>query len=220
MAAGYQKVDLTTEEDDLFESEWDKIVTRHFVVREASDIFADHKEAIKEACRIAKYQLEQPFGGANARTNEFGWQPIMPNFILTANAAPTYATRTWNQWLTTSDVTTGWKDWIASSASKFKLSKYSTLIIIGFADPVEVPKIDALRATIKSIDYPIWYFGDQMAEQDYPVVELTAPIILEKEQEMNIRELVGRAGLSKIRPLGVVYSKGDYMRDESAYSKV
>jgi hypothetical protein len=218
MAAAYQKVDLTTDEDNLFEAEWDKFVTRHFVVREASDIFADYKEEIKEAARIAKYQLEQPFGGVNARTNEFGWQPIMPNHLL-ATTTPTYATATWNQWLATSDVTTRWKDWIGSNSSHFKLSKYSTMIIVGFLDPVDVPKIDALRAWVKSIDYPIWYFADQMAEQDDKIIELAAPIILEKEQEMYIRQLVGRAGLSKLRPIGVMYSKGDYMRDESAYAK-
>lgn len=219
MAAGYQKVELTQEEDDLFELEWDKVVTRHFIVREWLDIYQDHKEAIKEACRIAKYQLESPFGGFNARTNEFGWTPIQPNHLLATSSA-VYSTATWNKWWATSDVTTRWADFVGSSTTNFKLSKYSTLCIVGFADPVEVPKIDAILARVKSIDYPIWYFADQMAEQDMHVVEAVEPIILEKEQEMYLQVLVGRAGLSKFRPLGINFSKGDYLRQKTAYAQV
>jgi hypothetical protein len=46
------------------------------------------------------------------------------------------------------------------------------------------------------------------------------PIILEKEQEMYLQVLVGRAGLSKFRPLGVNFSKGDYLRQKTAYAQV
>lgn len=221
--ADYQVVDLTDPENTIFEAEWDKLWTNHFRVREVIDLFQDHKDAIKEAARVAKYQLETVFGGANARTNEFGWSPILPNHLL-ATTTPTYATKTWNKYIATSDVTSsttyGWLDFIGSSTSNLKLTKYGTMIIIGFADPVEEPKIDAILAKVKGVDYPIWPFGEQMSETDWHVYELPAPIIVEKEQEIYFQALAGRAGLDKLRPLGVFFSKGDYMRSKTAYAQV
>lgn len=214
----YKKEELTQTEDDLFEAEWDRFITRHFKQREAVDIFQDNKDQIKEACRIAKYQLESPFGGANAGTNEFGWMPIMPNFLLAA-AAPTYATGTWVQYLTTANVSSRWIDWLGSSSSKIKLSKYATMIIIAFHEAEEMSKVGGLVANIKGVGYPIWYFDDVMMEQDYKVFELPDPVVVEKEQEFYIRELVMRAGRSQLRPLGVYFAKGDHMRDEAAYAK-
>lgn len=219
MANEYQATELTSAENELFESEWDAFVTKHFRSRETVDIFQDHKANIKEACRIAKYQLESSFGGLNANSNEFGWMPIMPNFLL-ATAAPTYATATWMKYITTANVTTRWIDWIGSSSTNLKLSKYGTLIIIGFADPSEVAKIDAIQANVKGKEYPIWYFGEKMRDTDQKLYELTAPIVVEKEQEFYLQILCGRAGVTELRPLGVYFAKGDHMRDQSAYAKV
>ena len=219
MANEYQATDLTAAEDALFEAEWDAFVTKHFRSRETVDVFQDHKENIKEACRIAKYQLESSFGGLNANSNEFGWMPIMPNFLL-ATSAPTYATATWMKYITTANVTTRWIDWIGTSGSNLKLSKYATMIIIGFSDPSEVAKIDGLQANIKGKEYPIWYFGDKMRDTDQNLYELTAPIVIEKEQEFYLQQLCGRAGVSELRPIGVYFAKGDHMRDQSAYAKV
>lgn len=215
----YQVVDLTSDEDTIFENEWDKFFTKHFRAREVIDLYQDNKENIKEAARVAKYQLEASFGGQNAKTNEFGWTWIQPNHLL-ATAAPTYATATWNRYITTANVTTRWIDWIGSAATNLKLTKYGTLIIIGFADPVDEPKIDAVLAKVKGTEYPIWYFGDAMMDTDWRVVELTAPIILEKEQEMYLQTLAGRAGLDKLQPLGVFYGKGDYLRSKTAYAQI
>jgi len=218
--AEYPKTELTSEEDDTFENEWDRFITWHYRTREIVDVFEDNKENIKEAARISKYQLEATFGGVNAKTSQFGWMPIMPNFIL-ATSTPTYATATWVDYISTSDVTNRWKDWIGTSSSNFKLSKYATMIIIGFYDPVEVPKVDALLASVKSVDYPIWYFGDSFADPEaLHIYELAEPIILEKEQEMYIQKLCGRPGRDELRPLGVYFAKGDHMRDKNAYAKV
>ena len=227
MADDYQKSELTTEEDSLFDSEWDSFLTRHFREREVIDVYQDHYDAIKETCRVAKYQLESIFGGVNARSNEFGWMPIMPQHLL-ATTIPTYATKTWEQTITTTDVVTGsqatpvpgWKDWIGTSASQLKVSKYGTLIIVGFHDPVDVPKIDGILANIKSVGYPIWYFGSKMQYTNYPIMELTTPIVVEKEQEFHLQEFCGRAGISKLRQLGVYFATGDHMRDRNAYAQI
>ena len=186
------------------------------------DVFEDHRDAILEAARIAKYELEATFGGANARTNEFGWGPIMPQHILTDNSdsSYTYAKGTWNRTITTANVTTGWTDWIGGSTTNRKLSKYSTMVVVGFFDPVPEPKVDGILAKIKATDYPVWYFGDLFAETDYHVMELTEPFVIEKEQDFYLQTLCGRAGVDKLRPLGIMFSKGDYMRDKNAYAKV
>jgi len=215
---------LTAEEEDIFNSEWSPLLTRHFRVREVMDIFEDHRDAILEAARIAKYELEATFGGANARTNEFGWMPIMPQHLLTGHAViDSYADVTWDRDITTSDVTTvtdntvGWMDWIGSSSASRKLSKYATMIIIGFYDPVPEPKVDTILAKIKSTDYPMWYFGDLFAETDYHVMELTTPFVIEKEQDFYLQKHCIKAGTDSLRPHGIMSAKGDYMRDKGAY---
>lgn len=220
MAEEYQKVDFVQAEDDLFENQWDKFVTKHFRAREFLDLFQDHKDAIKEAARVAKYQLEAPFGGANASTNQFGWGPILPNHLL-ATSTPTYATATWMQYITTANVTSRWIDWIGTSASNLKLTKYGTMIVIGFADPEPGDgKIGAILAKIKGRDYPIWDFNDMMVDTDMKVVELVEPFIVEKEQEFYLQQRADRAGVTQLRPIGVFYAKGDYMRDKNAYAKI
>lgn len=213
---------LTTEEEEVFNAEWSLLLNRHFKCREVMDVFEDHRDAILEAARIAKYELEATFGGANARTNEFGWMPILPQHLLTDNndSSYTYAKGTWNRNITTDDVVGGWNDWIGESGATRKLSKYCTMIVIGFYDPVPEPKIDGVLAKIKATDYPVWYFGDLFAETDYHVMELTEPFVIEKEQDFWLQTLCGRAGVDKLRPLGIMYAKGDYMRDKNAYAQI
>lgn len=209
---------LTDAETAIFNDEWDKLWTKHFRAREVIDVYQDHKDAIKLACEIAKYQLESPFGGQLAKTNEFGWMPIMPNHLL-ATAACTYATATWVQNLVTSDVTTRWKDWIGTSTTALTLSKYATMIIIGFADPMNDPKVDAILPKIKGIEYPVIPIYEQMFETDYHIYELPTPWIVEQQQQIYIQELVGRAGRSELHPIGVYFNKGDNMRSKTAYAQ-
>lgn len=218
---------LTSEEDAIFNAEWSLMLTRHFRYREVMDVFEDFRDQIKETAAIAKYELESSFGGANARTNEFGWMPIMPQHLLTGNAViDAFADVTWDRDITTSDVTTvsathtvGWKDWIGASTANYKLSKYATMICVGFFDPIPEPKIDAILAKIKATDYPIWYFGDRIAETDYHVIQLTEPFVVEKEQEFYLQTHCCRAGKDRLRPLGIMYAKGDYMRNKGAYGQ-
>ena len=217
---------LTSEEDAIFNAEWNLMLTRHFRYREVMDVFEDFRDEIKETAAIAKYELESTFGGANARTNEFGWMPILPQHLLASSAPTTFAEVTWDRNITTADMTgttrggVGWKYWLPSASGNVKLSKYCTMIVVGFFDPVPVPKVDAILAKIKATDYPIWYFGDRTAETDYHVIELTEPFVVEKEQEFYLQTHCCNAGLDKMRPLGIMYAKGDYMRDKSAYLKV
>lgn len=221
--AEYQRVELSSDEENIFESQWDKFLTRHFKEREVIDVFQDHKDSIKEACRVAKYQLEASFGGANAESNQFGWMPILPNFLLTASGStPTYATATWRQYITTANVSSRWIDWLGSSTTNLKLTKYGTMIVVAFEDPIErnMRSIGALLAKIKGKDYPIWDFSEAMVGTDHPIYELTEPFIVEKEQEFYIQERCDRAGVTELRPLGVFYAKGDYMKNKNAAATV
>lgn len=223
--AEYQKVELTNLEDQLFENQWDKFLTTHFKAREVIDVFQDHKDIIKEAARVAKYQLESTFGGVNAETNQFGWMPILPNF-LRATSTPAYSTATWVQDITTANVVSRWIDWIGSSSTNLKLTKYGTMIIVGFSDPqvnVELgamPRIGAVLAKIKGKDYPIWDFGESMIYSDYPIYELVEPVIVEKEQEIYLQQRADRAGRTELHPVGLFFAKGDYMRNKNAYAQI
>lgn len=223
------KTELSAEEEEIFNAEWSLLFTRRFRQREVMDIYEDHRDSILDACKVAKYELEADFGGANARTNEFGWMPILPNHLLTTDTggpANSYDEASWDRFITTDNVTSnpsnnyGWINWIGTPSANLKLSKYCCLVCVGFADPVPNPKIDAILAKIKSVDYPIWYFGDRLSETDYHAMELTMPFIVEPEQEFYLQTLCGRAGLDRLRPLGAMFAKGDYMRDTGAYTKV
>lgn len=216
--AEYQKIAMTDSEKAIFEDEWDKLWTRHFRFREVNDVMQDHKAAILEACEIAKYQLEASFGGANCNTNEFGWCPIQHNFLVASAAV--YSTATWVKYWTTANVVTRFNDYIGSSTTSLKMSKYGTMIIVGFADPVDVPKVDAILAKVKGRDYPIWYLNDAFEETDYHVAELAVPLVVEREQEIYLQALVGRAGMDLLRPLGVYFGKGDHLRSTTAYAQV
>jgi len=77
---------LTSAEEATFNAEWSLMLMRHFRYREVMDVFEDFRDQIKETAAIAKYELEATFGGANARTNEFGWMPIMPQHLLTGDS--------------------------------------------------------------------------------------------------------------------------------------
>lgn len=210
--------ELSEEELEIFNTEWDMFISMHFPERDIVDVFEDNKEAIIEACQIAKFQLEMKFGGINARNNEFGWTVIQPNHLL-ATTTPTYATSTWNVDYSTSDVTTMWKNWIGTPTSQRQLSKYATMIVIGFRDPIALPKVSALKANLKGTTFPIWWVEEAL-RSGLHIYQLPKPFVIEKEQSFNLEVKVSSAGRSELRPLGVMFAKGDHLRDKEAYAQV
>lgn len=213
-----EMAELTQRENEIFNNEWDSFVAMHYPHRDFVDVFEDNKNQILDALKIAKFQLESEFGGINAKTNEIGWTPIQPNFLL-ATTTPTYATTTWKKNLATSDVTTIWKDWLGSSSTNVQLSKYATMIVIGFHDPVELPKISAIKATIKGDEYPIWWVEEALRAGVH-IYELPQPFLIEKEQNIYLQYKVYQAGDDELRPIGVYFGRGDHLRDKNAYAKV
>ena len=210
--------ELNASEQEIFDEEWDAFISRQYPQREIIEVFERNKQPAIDALKIAKYQIEANFGGINAATNEIGWSPIQPNFLL-ATTTPTYATSTWKKNYLTSDVTTMWKDWIGSSSSQRQLSKYATMILLGVYDPVDVPKVSAIKADVKSREYPIWYIRQAMMA-DAHIYELPKPMVIEKEQPMHLRIKVAQAGDDELSPLGIYFAKGDHLRDESAYARI
>ena len=210
---------LTAEENGIFNDEWDAFVTRHFKSREVNDIFMDNREAILEACEIAKYELESGFGGVNAAPNQFGWMPIQPAMLL-ASGTPTYATSTWNRYITTSNVTTApfYSDWVGTSDGSLNTSKYSTLVLLGFENPAEIPKVGGVLAEIKAKKYPLWHFGDAM-EGDRHVFEMPTPIVIEPTQDIYLQTLNVAAGRDELRPIGVNFLDGAQMRSKTAHAE-
>jgi len=77
-----ETTDLSSDEQAIFDAEWDSFVATHLAQRDFVDVYEDNKQQILDSCKIAKYQLEVDFGGINAKTNEFGWQEIHPNILL------------------------------------------------------------------------------------------------------------------------------------------
>lgn len=217
-----EMAELTQDEQDIFNAEWDKFVTLHYPEREFMDIFEDNKQQILDALKIAKYQLEMEFGGINAATNQIGWTMIQPNHVLAQSAVPTYATTTWKKNYTTSDVTTMWAAttyWLGTNSVDFHVSKYATMILLGFYDPVDVPKISAIKANIKGEEYPIWWVENAL-KAGIHVYELPQPIVIEREQTYTMQVKVASAGDDELQPLGVYFGRGDHLRNKAAYAQI
>jgi hypothetical protein len=215
--------DFTSKEQEIFDKEWDSFVATHVVQRDITDMYEDNKAQILDAAKTAKYQLEVDFGGIHAKTNEFGWQEIHPNVLLgtTSRSTAIYSENTWKKNYTSANVSSLWNDWIGSSTSDLQVSKYGTLIIIGFADMVDVPKVHAIKAKIKGMDYPIWYMQNAMeVPGSYHVYELPKPIVIEKEQNMYLQVKVVNPGDDALRPIGVYFTRGDQLRSKTAYAQV
>lgn len=218
-----EMADLSTKEQEIFDKEWDSFVATHVVQRDIVDMYEDNKAQIQEACQIAKYQLEVDFGGIMAKTNEFGWQEIHPNVLLgtTSRSTAIYSENTWAKNYTSANVSSLWNDWIGTSTSDTALSKYATMIIIGFADMIDVPKVHAIKAKIKGTDYPIVYMQNAMEVPGaYHVYELPKPWLVEKEQNMYLQVKVVRAGDDALRPIGAYFARGDQLRSKTAYAQV
>ncbi len=215
---GGETADLSQNESDIFNAEWDKFITLHYPQREFMDIFEDNKQQVLDAVKIAKFQLEVEFGGINAATNQFGWTMIQPNFVL-ATAAPTYATSTWMKNYATSDVTTMWADLWGTSTTDKQVSKYATMLLLGFYDPVDFPKISAIKAKIKGDEYPVWWIENALREGIH-IYELPQPIVIEKEQTYYIQAKIARAGDDELQPFGVYFGRGDHLRSKTAYAQV
>ena len=214
-----EMADLTQNEQDIFNAEWDKFITLHYPEREFMDVFEDNKQQILDALKIAKYQLEMEFGGINAATNQIGWTMIQPNFVLAQDAVPTYATTTWKKNYATSDVTAMWAYLWGSASTDFHVSKYGCMILLGFYDPVDVPKISAVKAKIKGDEYPVWWIENAL-KAGIHVFELPEPIVIEKEQTNNVQAKCASAGDDELQPLGVYFGRGDHLRSKTAYAQI
>jgi len=219
-----EMTDLSSDEQAIFDAEWDSFVATHLAQRDFVDVYEDNKQQILDSCKIAKYQLEVSFGGINAKTNEFGWQEIHPNILLgtTSRSTPIYSENTWNKKYVSSDVTGVWADWIGTSTADLQLSKYATMVIIGFIDPVDEPKIHAIKAKIKGSDYPIWYMQNAMmpGKNNLHLYELPKPFVIEKEQNLYLQTKIVQAGDDALRPIGVYFTRGDQLRNKTAYAQI
>jgi hypothetical protein len=213
-----EMADLTQREMDVFNAEWDSFVALHYPERDFVDVFEDNKSQILDTLKISKFQLEVEFGGIHAATNQFGWTMIQPNFVL-ATTTPTYETSTWMKNYATSDVTTIWKDLWGTSTTDKQVSKYATMILLGFYDPVDVPKVSAIKAKIKGDEYPIWWIENAI-RSGLHIYELPQPIVIEKEQTYYIQAKIARAGDDELQPFGVYFGRGDHLRSKTAYAQI
>lgn len=218
-----EMTELTGQEKKIFDAEFDKMFANYLMERDYSTLYANSREQIMDACAIAKYQLECDFGGLQARTNEFGWQEIHPNILLgtTSRTTAIYSENTWAKNYTAANVVSLWNDWIGTSSADLQLSKYATMIVLGFADMVDEPKVHAVKAKIKGLDYPIWYMQNAMETPGkFHVYPLPKPFVVEREQNMYLQAKVVKAGDDSLRPIGVYFARGDQLRSKVAYAQV
>lgn len=213
-----EMAELAQSETDIFNAEWDKFIAIHYPQREFMDVFEDNKQQVLDAIKIAKFQLEVEFGGINCSSNQFGWTMIQPNHVL-ATAAPAYSTNTWMKNWATSDVVSMWADLWGTSTTDKQVSKYATMILLGFYDPVELPKVSAIKAKIKGEEYPIWWIENAVREGVH-IYELPQPIVIEKEQTYYFQAKIARAGDDELQPFGVYFGRGDHLRSKTAYAQV
>ncbi len=208
-------IELTKDEKDIFDAEFDRFLTTHFRERELIDIVTDHHDYLLGSAQVAKEKFTgNSFGGVHAGSSEFGWTYIRPEWIgngTTSGLLPTSAL----SWAVTI-ASTGWQDWIASAASPVKLNKDALMVILGYQNYASAPKSSAVKATVGGqITYPVQYLEYALRSGNYSVYELAKPYRVLPEQVYNTRVKYSNLGTDELALFGLGFAKGTYLVTET-----
>lgn len=202
---------LDSDEQTVFDTEFDRLVTLHFQQREFLDLFSDHRDYILETCQVAKAQFESEFGGMNCDSNQFGWTFIRPEVVRsTSKSSPT---RDWNV-----DVTaTGWANLFGSSGSEVKINEEGLLMVLGYINFSASPKSAAIKNVVMGDEKPVYYLEPAMKSANLQVFELPKPFRVAPLKTFYTRAMYNETGRDCLAPLGIYFATGSHMREEGPY---
>jgi len=153
------------------------------------DIIARNAPLILDVIRIVNIETKQGFRGMAARAGELEINWVRPG---------TFGKTTW----LTSYTSTGSNTWF----SETRLLEYEALIILGWIDPIEVPKIDAIYITKDGDPLPAqtmpWNAKTQLGAYQTPIVEMKLPLVVLPEHKVKIDVNVFATGDDKLEPIG------------------
>lgn len=195
---------LSALEVSLFDTEYHDVLTTILGERDIVSTFEGNVDFILTALDVAKAQFEsKPFGGANARSNEFGFQIIRPEHV---------GFSTWDG----SNTATGWGNWIGSAAAPITNSTEIFMAILGLVNYDPSPKTSAIRATIGNTSFPVWYFeNNQRLANSVRMFELPKKVWIESELTFNIRKKRDAVGTDSLALLGLSFVEGPTLLLES-----
>jgi len=153
------------------------------------DIIARNAPLILDVIRIVNLETKQGFKGMAARAGELEINWVRPG---------TFGKTTW----LTSYTSTGSNTWF----SETRLLEYEALIILGWIDPIEVPKIDAIYITKDGDPLPAqtmpWMAKNNFGTYQTPIVEQKLPLVVLPEHKFKIEVNVFATGDDKLEPIG------------------
>jgi len=93
------------------------------------------------------------------------------------------------------------------------MAEHAGMIYLGFIDPIEVPKVEAVRYTLAGIPSPAQSLAFRIRQtfgvESLPVARLEKPVIVGPERKQAVDLIGGIDGDSKPEPLALLISKAE-----------
>ncbi len=189
---------LTVAEVETFVNQLEAIVhqTQSPIVK---DIIARNARLILDVIRVVNVETKQGFKGMAARAGELEINYIRPR---------TLGKTTWLQTIAgTPPITVAW-------LSETTALEGEALVILGWIDPIEVPKIDAVLYTKDGDPLPVQTlpFEAKDAAIKTPAVEQKIPVVILPKHKIKIDLNAFATGDDKIQPIGFhIRASADFM---------
>ncbi len=195
---------LSKGEVELFDTELKATMTSILANRDVMNLFESNVAYLLQAMDVAKAQFEsKPFGGFNARSNEFGMTIIRPEHL---------GFSTWDG----SNTATGWGNWIGSAATPITIASSTFLAILGLVNYDPSPKTSAVRLGVGNTSFPVWYFENNQRENtSVRLFELPKKIWLESEIQFFARKKRDVVGSDSLALMGLSFVEGPTLLLES-----
>lgn len=151
--------------------------------------------------RRVKSKTGTSYAGSRATGTELCALALRPNFF-TKNGV------TMTTWLFTA---TAGNDWFISGAgdAAITLSDRQGLIFLGFADPIDTPKVEAVQLEKGGIPYTRPITLDFAVLEDSPVISLPSAWVIGPEEKYRIAVRYYASGDDNLRPIGFLITTAD-----------
>lgn len=198
-----------SDEANLFEQQMNDLIADlpNSVVGE---VLKQREQTIARAAAMAKHDLEaKNFGGINAGDNEFGFSMLRPGHIRYDGSSII------NDWYFQPG-STGWNDWIGTSANPFVVDEDQVVVILGVMDQEKGPSeisgfnVQSFGRNMDMLPRDMNSMRLQDNETDVQVTQ-TQTLIGQEQDEIHARLYYDRDVERQPRPLGFTFSLGRFL---------
>jgi len=184
--AGAELAEWTDIEDEIFKRQYAKFIYEE-VSPSVRKLLIENEELVRDLVRRVKTETKTVFRGAYARGRELVLIKVRPQ---------TWAKTTWLV-----SVTAGAAWYLGTETAPRTLAEQEGEIILGWADPIDKPKINAVQLWKAGIGY---YAPESIAfdlVEKYPLHSLKEPWIVQPEQSYAIRVYYFATGDDNFQPV-------------------